>query len=136
MQNAFKTVIPSLRIRVEMDEDGHIGHGKIELLENISACGSISAAGRAMGMSYMRAWSLVDEINRMCNRDVVERHIGGKNGGGATLTPFGVSLVSRYREMERRIESAAHQELLALQAEMDAKDREGRLARRQVPSRG
>jgi molybdate transport system regulatory protein len=101
-----------------MDTEGHIGHGKIELLENIRDCGSISAAGRAMGMSYMRAWTLVDDINRMCNRAVVERHVGGKHGGGASLTPFGVSLVARYRKMERRIESAAHKELLALRADL------------------
>jgi molybdate transport system regulatory protein len=121
MQNASTTPPPSLRIRVVMDPEGHIGHGKIELLENISACGSISAAGRAMGMSYMRAWTLVDEINRMCNHTVVEPHIGGRHGGGASLTPFGVSLVSRYREMERRIENAAREELLALWAEMDSR---------------
>ena len=101
-----------------MDTEGHIGHGKIELLENIRACGSISAAGRTMGMSYMRAWTLVDEINRICNRAVVQPHVGGKHGGGASLTPFGISLVERYREMERRIESAARDELIALRAEM------------------
>jgi IS30 family transposase len=57
------------------------------LLENIRACGSISAAGRAMGMSCKRAWDdLVDEINRICRRVAVERQIGGKNGGGAILT--------------------------------------------------
>jgi molybdate transport system regulatory protein len=101
-----------------MDTAGHIGHGKIELLENIRDCGSISAAGRAMGMSYMRAWSLVDEINTICKRAAVEPHVGGKSGGGASLTPFGRSLVARYREMERRIESAALDELLALRADM------------------
>jgi molybdate transport system regulatory protein len=118
MRDASTASIPSLSIRVEMDTEGHIGHGKIELLENIRACGSISAAGRTMGMSYMRAWTLVEEINRICNRAAVEPHVGGKHGGGASLTPFGISLVERYREMERRIESAARDELIALRAEM------------------
>jgi molybdate transport system regulatory protein len=118
--HASTTSIPSLRIRVEMDTEGHIGHGKIELLENIRDCGSISAAGRAMGMSYMRAWSLVVEINTICKRAAVDPQIGGKKGGGATLTPFGHSLVMRYREMERCIESAALDELLALRADMIA----------------
>jgi molybdate transport system regulatory protein len=101
-----------------MDTDGHVGHSKIELLENIRDCGSISAAGRAMGMSYMRAWSLVEKINSVCKRAAVEPNVGGKNGGGAVLTPFGHSLIARYREIERRAESAALEELLALRADI------------------
>jgi molybdate transport system regulatory protein len=102
---------------------GRIGPGKIKLLENIRACGSISAAGRAMEMSYMRAWLLVNEINRICGRAAVERQVGGKNGGGAVLTPFGLSLVARYRKIERSVESAAREELLALQADMGAREK-------------
>jgi molybdate transport system regulatory protein len=94
--------------------------GKIQLLENIRFCGSISAAGRAMNMSYKRAWDLVDEINRICRRAPVERQVGGINGGGAILTPFGLSLIARYRKIERSVESAAHKELLALRADMGA----------------
>jgi molybdate transport system regulatory protein len=114
------TSLPSLSVRIDLDTEGRIGPGKIQLLENISACGSISAAGRAMGMSYKRAWDLVDEINRICRRVAVERQIGGKNGGGAILTPFGLSLVVRYRKIERSAESAAHKELLELLADMGA----------------
>ena len=69
--------------RIDLDAEGRIGPGKIQLLENIQACGSISAAGRAMDMSYKRAWDLVDEINRICRQAAVERQTGGKNGGGA-----------------------------------------------------
>ena len=54
-----------------------------------------------MEMSYKRAWDLVDEINRICRQAAVERQTGGKNGGGAVLTPFGISLVARYRKIER-----------------------------------
>ena len=84
---------PSLSVRIDIDAGGRIGPGKIELLETIHRSGSISAAGRAMEMSYKRAWDLVDEINRICRQAAVERQTGGKNGGGAVLTPFGLSLV-------------------------------------------
>src|ERR1700753_1320238 len=104
MRKSFTTSLPSLSVRIDLDTEARIGPGKIQLLESIRACGSISAAGRAMGMSYVRAGSFVDEINGLCNRDVVERHIGGKNGGGAILTPFGASLVARYRKIERSVE--------------------------------
>jgi len=71
-----------------------------------------------MNMSYKRAWDLVDEINRICRRAAVERHAGGRNGGGAMLTPFGISLVERYRKIERSAESAARKELRALRTEI------------------
>ena len=109
---------PSLSIRIDLAGDARIGPGKIQLLENIETCGSISAAGRAMDMSYKRAWDLVDEINHICNRPAVERQTGGKNGGGAMLTPFGQSLVARYRKIERSAENAARKELQALRADI------------------
>src|SRR6202158_6353342 len=93
--------LPSLSVRIDLDTDSRIGPGKIQLLENIRTCGSISAAGRAMDMSYKRAWDLVDEINRICKRAAVERQTGGKNGGGGNLTSFGTSLVASYRKIER-----------------------------------
>src|SRR5881396_1105023 len=86
--------LPSLSVRIDLAPEGRIGPGKIQLLENIDKCGSISAAGRAMDMSYKRAWDLVDEINRICRQADVERQTGGKNGGGAVLTAFGISLVA------------------------------------------
>jgi len=110
--------LPSLSVRIDLVDEGRIGPGKIQLLENIEACGSISAAGRAMDMSYKRAWDLVDEINRICRQAAVERQTGGKNGGGAVLTPFGTSLVARYRKIERNAASAARKELEALRKEI------------------
>ena len=110
--------LPSLSVRIDLDAVGRIGPGKIQLLENIHACGSISAAGRAMDMSYKRAWDLVDEINRICRHAAVERQTGGKNGGGAILTPFGMSLVARYRKIERDAASAARKDLLALRTDI------------------
>jgi molybdate transport system regulatory protein len=118
MRKSSPTLLPSLSLRIDLDEEGRIGPGKIRLLENIDNCGSISAAGRAMNMSYKRAWDLVDEINRICQRAAVERQAGGKNGGGATLTAFGLSLVARYRKIERSAENAARKELQALRADI------------------
>jgi len=118
MPKSSTTSLPSLSVRIDLDTEDRIGPGKIQLLENIRSCGSISAAGRSMNMSYKRAWDLVDEINRICRRAAVERQVGGKNGGGAILTPFGLSLVARYRKIERSVESAARKELIALRADM------------------
>lgn len=118
MQKSGARSLPSLSVRIDLDELDRIGPGKILLLENIDACGSISAAGRAMDMSYKRAWDLVDEINRICRQPAVERQTGGKNGGGAMLTPFGVSLVARYRKIERDAATAVKKELAALQSDI------------------
>jgi len=71
-----------------------------------------------MDMSYKRAWDLVDEINRICRHAAVERQTGGKNGGGAVLTPFGLSLVARYRKIERDAASAVKKELAALRSDI------------------
>ena len=110
--------LPSLSVRIDLKPEARIGPGKILLLENIDTCGSISAAGRAMDMSYKRAWDLVDEINRICRHAAVERQTGGKNGGGAILTPFGKSLVARYRKIERDAASAVRKELQALRTDI------------------
>jgi molybdate transport system regulatory protein len=111
-------LLPSLSIRIDLDPEGRIGPGKIRLLEQIAHCGSISAAGRAMEMSYKRAWDLVDEVNRICGQAAVERQTGGKSGGGATLTPFGKSLVDRYRMIEQAAAGAARKHLVALRSDI------------------
>ena len=118
MQKPNARSLPSLSLRIDLDAERRIGPGKIALLENIHRSGSISAAGRAMTMSYKRAWDLVDEINRICRQTAVERQTGGKKGGGAVLTQFGVSLVARYRKIERDATSAARKELQALRSEI------------------
>ena len=110
--------LPALSVRIDLAPEGRIGPGKIQLLENIREHGSISAAGRAMEMSYKRAWDLVDEINSICRQSAVEPQTGGKNGGGSVLTPFGISLVKRYRKIERDAAGAVRKELQALRSEI------------------
>ena len=90
-----------LRLRVDLAPGQSIGPGKIGLLEGIAASGSISAAARAMGMSYRRAWLLLDALNQSFEAPVVITSIGGKEGGGAQLSPLGETLVARFRAMER-----------------------------------
>lgn len=88
-----------------------MGPGKADLLETIGRSGSISAAGREMGMSYRRAWLLVESINSSFSEPLVTTATGGKRGGGAVLTPFGEEVLRRYRAMEASAERAVSSEL-------------------------
>jgi molybdate transport system regulatory protein len=100
-----------LRLRVDFDEKRRLGPGKIELLEAIRRHGSIAAAGRDFGMSYRRAWLLVDELNSMFAAPLVEARGGGRNGGGAILTPMGEEIVTLYRAAEHKMGRSATREL-------------------------
>jgi molybdate transport system regulatory protein len=104
-----------LTLRIDFDGDHALGPGKIRLLELVGETGSISAAGRAMGMSYRRAWLLVDALNRTFRLPVVEARGGGTGGGGASLTPFGATLIGCYRAMERDARDALAQRLAELE---------------------
>lgn len=101
--------------RIDFPENARLGRGKIQLLEHIRDTGSISAAGRAMDMSYRRAWQLVDALNSMFSEPSVTSQRGGKQGGGAILTPFGEELVRRFRHMEITLAEALHDDILWLQ---------------------
>ena len=103
-------------LRIDFPPGERLGRGKIELMELIASTGSISAAGRAMDMSYRRAWLLVDALNHMFTQPVIESHRGGKQGGGAGLTAFGEELLVRYRAMETRMREAIQPDLDWLQA--------------------
>ena len=99
-----------------------IGPGKVALLEAIAVTGSISAATRALSMSYQRAWILVDETNRCLVGPAVSTVAGGTTGGGAMLTPVGAELVRRYRALERRAGLAVAKALRPLLAPVPAPD--------------
>jgi molybdate transport system regulatory protein len=115
-----------LTIRIDLTQEGAIGPGKIRLLELVGETGSISAAGRAMEMSYRRAWLLIDALNHLFKTPLVATKLGGKSGGGAALTPFGRDVVRHYRALEDEAEQAVRPHLRALEAA---------LARRKSPRR-
>jgi molybdate transport system regulatory protein len=91
-----------LTLRVLGKSTPAIGPGKAELIERIAQTGSISSAARAMGMSYRRAWQLVEALNQDFKEPVVITAIGGTRGGGARVTPFGKRLVARFHAMEEK----------------------------------
>ena len=109
---------PSLKpiLRIHFSGQERLGRGKMELLEHIRETGSISAAGRAMDMSYRRAWLLISELNHMFQEAVVESQRGGQKGGGAVLTPFGEELLQRFRSMEGSVRAAIAGDLQWLEA--------------------
>lgn len=103
-----------LSIRIVLGPHALIGPGKIALLERIRADGSISAAARAMSMSYKRAWELVDEVNSMFAKPAVVTSKGGKTGGGATVSDLGLELIRAYRAIENVSARATSREFSAL----------------------
>jgi molybdate transport system regulatory protein len=108
----------AVSVRLRFDDDARLGPGKIALLEAIGRTGSIAAAGREMGMSYRRAWLLIDSLNRMFDAPVVDASPGGANGGGATLTALGLDLVAAYRAMEGEAVRAVERHFSSLRARM------------------
>jgi molybdate transport system regulatory protein len=106
----------ALTIRVDFGAFGYLGPGKIALMELISKHGSISAAGKEMGMSYRRAWLLVDEINHIFREPLVETQMGGSGGGGARLSRLGRDVVGRYRAIEGAAATATAADVRALKA--------------------
>jgi molybdate transport system regulatory protein len=103
-----------LVIRVDLASGARIGPGKVALLEEIARSGSISAAGRALRMSYRRAWELVEDLNRHLGTPVVSTAAGGSGGGGARLTEAGQTLVSEYRTLEAAANAGGAAHLAAL----------------------
>lgn len=97
---------PGLMLRVLAKDHPAMGPGKAQLVELIDATGSISAAAREIGMSYRRAWQLVDALNASFREPVVLTAVGGKRGGGAVVTEFGRALVAQFRAIEDRASAA------------------------------
>lgn len=105
--------VPTLSIRINLGKNARIGPGKIALLEEVEKKGSISGGGRALKMSYRRAWELIEEMNQTLGIAVVETATGGAGGGGAMLTDAGREIVSQYRELEEEAAKAARRHLSA-----------------------
>lgn len=98
---------PQAHIRIDFSGTCSIGPGKIGLLEGIERTGSLSAAARALGMSYRRAWLLLHSTNEGFSEPVVELSVGGKDGGGTRLTAFGKQLIADYRRFDAQVDELA-----------------------------
>jgi molybdate transport system regulatory protein len=96
---------PRIRFRVDFHDRCSVGIGKITLLEAIAHSGSLSQAARDIGMSYRRAWLLIDSMNSEFDTAVISATVGGSGGGGAQLTSFGRELIQAYRKLEDRVAS-------------------------------
>jgi molybdate transport system regulatory protein len=103
-----------LSIRVDLASGFRIGPGKVALLEAIHATGSISAAARSLGMSYRRAWLLIEDLNNGLLEPVVTTESGGRHGGGASLTLVGERVIALYREIESQASSSVSKQFHAL----------------------
>jgi molybdate transport system regulatory protein len=96
-----------VRFRVDFTKTSSIGPGKVALLECIRELGSVSAAARAMGMSYRRAWTLLETVNKSFDQRATLHSVGGVGGGGVEVTAFGELLIKSFREAERRFNRVA-----------------------------
>jgi molybdate transport system regulatory protein len=101
------------QIRIMFRKAIAMGPGKADLLQAIEHTGSISAAARSLGMSYRRAWLLVDTMNQCFKTPVVETLTGGQRGGGARVTEFGQDVLNRYRAMDAKAAASVRRDLAA-----------------------
>ena len=99
-----------LKVRLMLGDEIAMGPGKADLLEAIEREGSISAAARALGMSYRRAWLLVETMNRCFSQPLVQALAGGRQGGGAQLRDEGRQVLQRYRQLQARLRAVAEQD--------------------------
>jgi molybdate transport system regulatory protein len=113
--------ITSAKFRIHFGEEIAMGPGKADMLEAIRASGSISQAARQLGMSYKRAWNLVDTMNRCFREPLVDTATGGGGGGGARVTPFGDKVLAHFRTMEKNTDAAIRAELTAFARLLAAK---------------
>lgn len=100
-----------LKLRIRLCSFAALGPGKADLLEAIARTGSITRAAKDQGMSYRRAWVLVDEMNRAFREPVVDASFGGAHGGGARLTATGLAVIDIYRRVETKANAAIIPEL-------------------------
>ena len=110
-------------LRVTLSETAYLGPGRADLMEGIAATGSISAAGKAMGMSYKRAWSLVQALNTGFGLALVESSRGGSTQGGAHLTEAGRTVLAHYRAMQDKTRAAIAEDVAGLRALIDLSGR-------------
>ncbi|RIY01263.1 LysR family transcriptional regulator [Aureimonas flava] len=118
------------RLRLVFGERRIVGPGRADLLEGIAETGSIAGAGRRMGMSYKRAWSLIEELNATFDAPLVAMSRGGSGHGGAALTDLGSEVLDRYRRMQRLSDAAIAADLEALARRLGADAADGDMSER------
>jgi molybdate transport system regulatory protein len=126
---------PSIRFRIDFAENLNLGPGKIALLEAIGEHGSLSTAAVSLGLSYRRAWLLLDSLNKTFNKPVTHSNAGGKNGGKSSVTDFGRLLVKHYRSLENEITSIGGRHLKEILPHLASESAVATPVRRQTLSR-
>jgi molybdate transport system regulatory protein len=104
-----------VKLRIDLAPGTAIGPGKIALLEAITGSGSLSEAARQLGMSYRRAWLLLDSLNRTFTGPLATASVGGRGGGGVQVTPLGAELVQRFRSLEASVDRLATEQFAAFE---------------------
>ncbi len=105
----------NFRIWIFSDGEKLLGKGRVELLERIDCSGSILKAAKEMKMSYRQAWQMVQEMNERANQPLVEKHLGGKHGGGAALTESGKLAIVEFHNLESKVAEFILKESIGLQ---------------------
>lgn len=102
----------SIRFRIWIDEEKgpFLGLGKVILLQKIKETGSITRAAQSIKMSYRQAWQLVEDMNARANKPLVKKHLGGKTGGGADITPEGENAIAQFYTLEKNIHDFINKE--------------------------
>lgn len=113
----FETVMTYLgrekpKLRILLGTAVALGPGKVALLEAVEKSGSITGAARQMGMSYRRAWNLIEAMNNDFKTPLVKTNSGGTGGGGAVVTKTGFDALKRYRLIENKAGKAVEKEIL------------------------
>ncbi len=114
-----------VRFRIDFGEHASVGPGKISLLEAIRDAGSLSKGARNIGMSYRRAWLLVESLKQSFREPVTVASKGGKAGGGMLVTEFGEALIRDYRELERDFATLAERRLQLTIARVSRRSKSG-----------
>lgn len=122
-----------LSIRIDLGRDTALGPGKARLLELVDTEGSIRGAAAAMGMSYRRAWLLLQDIEATMGAPVISAETGGLRGGGTSLTKLGRAVIEHYRKIEERAQKSVDAELRALSAMAKSNRDPARKIKKAVP---
>jgi molybdate transport system regulatory protein len=98
-------------LRVETEDGRFFGPGRLQLLENIMSTGSISQAAKQMGMSYKKAWDMVNSINQQTQKPIVMTHAGGEKGGGTIVTDEGKQLIAAFKNLYEEFQESFEEKL-------------------------